>query len=103
MTRASLLAAAVLIAGCLSRPAPKRVPVEIRGMQFAPDSVTVGVGDTVEWTDHDLVPHTATASAGWEAGPMIQDASARWVAAGAGKFTYHCRFHPTMTGVIIVK
>jgi len=38
----------------------KTVTVVIRGFKFDPETVTVNQGDTVEWKNEDIVPHTAT-------------------------------------------
>jgi plastocyanin len=50
-------------AGRLSNSASaqaKTVTVVIRGFKFEPATVTVNQGDTVEWKNDDIVPHTAT-------------------------------------------
>src|SRR6516165_2497451 len=38
----------------------KTVTVVIRAFKFDPKTVTVNPGDTVEWQNEDIVPHTAT-------------------------------------------
>jgi plastocyanin len=51
-----------------SRPADRvsqRHAVEIRGMAFHPEVLEIRLGDTVVWTNRDLVPHTATATRKW--------------------------------------
>jgi len=40
---------------------PKVVTVVIREFEFEPATVTVHAGETVEWKNDDIVPHTATA------------------------------------------
>ena len=40
---------------------PARHRVAMHGVRFDPDSLVVAVGDTVEWDNRDLVPHTSTA------------------------------------------
>jgi plastocyanin len=40
------------------------VTVVIREFKFEPAAVAVHVGDTVEWKDDDIVPHSATAAQG---------------------------------------
>jgi len=68
-----LLAALALLAGdgdpiaaSTRRPAnsgnaqSRMVSVVIRGFRFDPETVTVNQGDTVEWKNDDIVPHTAT-------------------------------------------
>jgi plastocyanin len=61
------------------------------------------VGDTIVWTNHDLVPHTATAAGGgWDTGALAQNATGQWIAT-AGIHPYVCAYHPTMRGVIQVE
>lgn len=59
------LACALLFA-CSAKAEPKTYQVEIRGMQFVPASLTVKVGDTVVWTNHDVLPHTVTAAGAFD-------------------------------------
>ena len=47
------------IAGC-SRSTPETHEVPIRGFAFEPATLVVVQGDTVVWSNHDIVPHTAT-------------------------------------------
>lgn len=84
---------------------PRRVVIEIKGLVFTPERAVVQVGDTVVWINRDLVPHTATASSrsGWEVGPISEGEEGFRVVAVAGSFRYFCRFHPTMTGVLVVR
>ena len=41
----------------------KTATVVIRGFKFEPATVTVRAGETVEWKNEGIVPHTATADA----------------------------------------
>jgi len=70
---------------------------------FSPASVTVNVGDTVTWTNHDSAPHNATADDGSFSTPNInngQSASHRFTQPGT--FSYICTIHPNMHGTIRV-
>ncbi|HEV2671951.1 MAG TPA: cupredoxin family copper-binding protein [Gemmatimonadales bacterium] len=86
-------------------PASKTHTVEIRGMEFHPAELTVAVGDTIEWVNRDIVPHTATASghSKWDTGALTQDKTGRYVAQRAGVVRYSCTFHPTMHGKLTVR
>jgi plastocyanin len=77
------------------------VEIEMVGMGFKPDVVTLSVGDTVVWTNHDIVPHTATGT-GFDTGTLAPSASGRFVAGHADTLDYTCGFHPTMKGRLIV-
>jgi len=73
-------------------------------MKFSPDRLEVAVGDTVTWTNKDLVPHTVTAAgAGIESGNIAPGASWKYVVKRRGEVNYVCRYHPTMKAILVVK
>src|SRR5215469_14431108 len=89
-------------------PAPKVVTVVIREFKFEPATVTVHEGDTVEWKNNDIVPHTATADDGsqkpaFDSGAIREGAAWRFVARKKGTYNYICTFHPNMKGQLIVQ
>jgi plastocyanin len=95
------------LAGCGSKHEPKTYQVEIRGMQFVPASLTVDVGDTVVWTNHDVLPHTVTSGI---PAPTAFDskeiaAKAQWTltVSAAGEYNYACTYHPTMLGKLVAR
>ena len=91
------LPAAALAAG-------KTHAVRIEGMKFVPERIEVAAGDTVVWTNKDLVPHTVTASgAKVESGEIAPNKSWRFVAKKKGEMPYICRLHPVMKGVLVVR
>jgi plastocyanin len=64
---------------------------------FAPEDIKAKVGDTIEWTNADILAHTATLEDSWVV--MIPPRkSASVVLRTAGTFEYYCRFHPSMKG-----
>ena len=70
---------------------------------FSPASVTVNVGDTVTWSNHDDAPHNATADDGSFSTPTINDGqSASHRFTQPGTFSYICTIHPNMHGTIRV-
>jgi len=91
--------------GCARRaPPPRRHDVAMRNFGFEPAVLTVGVGDTISWTNHDVVPHTATARDSlWDSQSIAPDGTWRLVARRPGTYTYLCVFHPTMRGTIEVR
>jgi plastocyanin len=103
--RTAACAALVLAAGCGGGGARAAThPVEIRALRFLPDTVVVAPGDTVVWTNADLVPHTATSAAGgWDTGEIGGSASGRTVAGKPGTYPYVCAYHPTMRGTLVVR
>ncbi|HEV2106291.1 MAG TPA: hypothetical protein VGU27_11245, partial [Candidatus Eisenbacteria bacterium] len=93
------MAALLLAAGCSSRgggaggagrggvaaTGPLRRHVAMHGVRFDPASLDVAVGDTVEWDNHDIVPHTSTATGGaWFSGNIGPDSSWSTVIHAAG-------------------
>lgn len=87
------------------RGAPRTHTVEISGMEFHPVALEVHRGDTVIWTNRDIVPHTATATgkSAWDTGPILQGKSGRYVPQHRGVLPYACTLHPVMLGKLIVK
>jgi len=70
---------------------------------FSPSSVTVGVGDTVTWTNNGQAPHNATANDGSFATSTVNhggSTSHRFTQAGS--FSYICTIHPQMKGTVRV-
>jgi plastocyanin len=78
--------------------------VEIVGFAFVPPELTIVEGDTVVWTNLDLVPHTATADdASWDSGTLNHGESWSHTFQTAGSWEYHCTIHPEMTGTVTVE
>jgi len=106
-TRRRLLAGlgAALLLPAAGRRAPAGRPhqVMIEGFAFAPARVAVGAGETVEWTNTDIVPHTATDRAGgWDTGTLARGEGAAVTFRTPGRFVYVCTFHPHMRGEVVV-
>src|ERR1035437_8382808 len=43
------------------KPMPEAHEILIRGFMYQPDVVTLHIGDTVQWKNSDIVPHTVSA------------------------------------------
>lgn len=70
---------------------------------YAPESLTVQVGDTVTWTNTGQAPHTVTADNGaFDSGIINPNDSWTYTASTPGTFTYLCTLHPTMRGTLVV-
>ena len=65
LAAASWLTGTLLLVGCRQAP-PPRTPtthtVVVDSMQYQPESLTVVVGDSVVWENHDMFPHTVTST-----------------------------------------
>jgi plastocyanin len=73
--------------------------------KYQPDSLTVNVGDTVEWKNADIVPHTVTAVEGkaFDSGSIAKGASWRFTAVKKGTYDYFCTLHPNMKAKLVVQ
>jgi plastocyanin len=76
----------------------------ISGFKYQPDTVTVQVGDTVQWKNGDLVPHTVVAADGSFRSELIAPGAIwKMVPKKSGTFPYSCEPHPNMHGELIVQ
>jgi plastocyanin len=100
--RPLLLAPTLALALSASSPAlSATIEVTIDKLVFSPVSVQAKVGDTIEWTNNDVIAHTATVKGGWDV--MIPAKSKGKVTLkAAGAVDYFCRFHPNMKGHVAV-
>lgn len=80
---------------------PKTFHIAIKGFRFQPEKLEVEVGDTVIWTNEDIVPHIVTAE---KIKSKSMDKGESWSlkVKQKGDFPYICRFHPTMKAELIV-
>jgi plastocyanin len=72
---------------------------------FSPDRITLvmGVNNTVVWTNNDDMTHTVTGdSGGPDSGPIPAGGNYTYTFQAAGTYRYHCIYHPTMTGTVVV-
>ena len=78
------------------------IQVKMEKLGFVPSEVTAHVGDTIEWVNSDFVAHTATARDGaWDVLIPV-NAKRNVVLKDEGMVDYYCKFHPNMTGRILV-
>lgn len=102
--RIAACAVLALAAGCgAGVPRPATHQAEIRAFRFQPDTLRAAPGDTVVWTNHDVVPHTATLRGAWDTGQIAANESGHAVAGAAGTYDYVCAYHPNMRAVLVVR
>jgi plastocyanin len=78
--------------------------VTIESMVFSPNEFKVKLGETIEWTNKDLVPHTVTSETGaFESQTIAPGAKWTYRPRKAGVFAYKCSFHPTMSARFTVE
>jgi len=99
----------ICLLGAAGPAAPTPAPVHrirIASFRFVPVADTVRVGQSVTFRNEDLVPHTATAddsTRAFESGSIAANGTWQFTARRKGVMSYHCRFHPTMHGTIVVR
>ncbi|MFL5321361.1 MAG: plastocyanin/azurin family copper-binding protein [Myxococcaceae bacterium] len=77
--------------------------VTMGAMKFTPATVNVHPGETITWTNKDIVPHTVLAPPDIMS-PLIQPGETfSWKAEKPGTKNYMCSLHAMMKGTIIVK
>ena len=79
----------------------KTVTIDMKNIQFNPQSETVKVGTTVKWVNQDSAPHNVTG------GPLKSPTfgnggSYTYKATKPGKISYVCTIHPNMTATLTV-
>jgi len=97
-----LMGAALVAAPTPALAAGKTYTVVMKAMQFGPMPKGLHVGDTIEWVNEDLFRHTATATDKSFNVDLNPNKRAKTVLRKAGKIHFICRFHPGMTGDLIV-
>jgi plastocyanin len=98
---AGVLLAAASLTTVAGAPA-KVVQVTIDKATFADVKGTLTVGDTIEWINKDVVDHTATArNKDWDVVIPVGK-TVRLILKKAGTVDYYCRYHPNMTGTLVI-
>jgi plastocyanin len=81
--------------------------VDIKNMMFTPSQISVKKGATVTWTNNDTVAHTVTDDltnvGGPASGSIAPGATYSFTFEKTGSFQYHCKFHTSMRGTIVVQ
>jgi len=95
----------------ISVPAGTSVPgCEETNECWDPAVVTVGVGETVTWSNDDTAAHTVTSGSVDTGGPdgnfdsslFMAGTTFEWTPDAEGEYPYFCMVHPWMAGMIIV-
>ncbi len=81
------------------------VEVKIDNFAFTPKALTVAVGTTVEWTNHDDSQHTVVSEDKTTFKSKVLDTNDgfSFTFTKPGSYPYFCSLHPMMTGKIIVQ
>lgn len=99
-----LLASAVAFAPSVR--AGSVVMIDVSDFAYHPQTITIQVGDTIQWNNNDAVDHTATSVSGAPAAFDVYLAAGAWGSQTfdtPGTYDYYCIPHPFMTGTIVVQ
>ncbi|WP_410567332.1 cupredoxin family copper-binding protein [Amycolatopsis sp. cmx-4-61] len=110
MRRAAALAATglVLVLHTVLAAAPAQAAttqVMMSGYAFSPATLTVHVGDTVTWVQHDQAPHDATttsAPVSFHSPQLSEGQSWSYMFRTPGTYAYYCSVHPDMRATVTV-
>lgn len=85
--------------------APATASVTIQALKYAPETIEIRKGETVEWQNKDLTPHTVTFQTTGELSSGSIEAGMSWshTFTQAGSYAYFCSFHPEMKATVVVK
>ncbi len=98
----ALVTAALLSAGQV--PASSGPAVGIKDHKYAPAILSVPVGATVTWTNHDEEPHTVTsATSAFTSRGLSNEETFAQTFTRPGTYTYFCALHPQMRATVVVK
>jgi plastocyanin len=78
--------------------------IEIKGFKYGPPILSVPVGTTLTWINHDEEPHTVTSATGaFSSAGLVNDDTFVQTFTKPGTYQYFCKIHPYMKGTVVVK
>ena len=78
--------------------------VNVAGFAFGPQKLSIGLGQSVTWTNADDSPHQITLAKSQERSPVLLKGQSHTQAfAAPGAYDYMCGLHPGMKGTVEVK
>ena len=78
--------------------------IGIKEFKYGPPMLTVPVGTTVTWVNHDEEPHTVTSGTGaFNSAGLVHDDTFVHTFTKPGTYQYSCAIHPYMKGTLVVK
>lgn len=101
---------ACLVAGAAgAAPAQPTIRMDVLWPYYHPSVAQVPAQTTIEWANPTSLPHTVThdgcpaGPCAFDSGPVDPGALFSLPGLPAGRYPYHCSFHPVMRGVIVVQ
>jgi plastocyanin len=78
--------------------------IEIKEFKYGPPVLSVPVGTTLTWVNHDEEPHTVTSATGaFSSAGLVNDDTFVETFTKPGTYQYFCKIHPYMKGTVVVK
>ena len=98
----ALMVLAIHTSSAGEKPAANEVAID--NFSFMPQTLTVPVGTTVTWINHDDIPHTVlSVDKTTIVSPALDtDEKFSYTFTAAGTNDYYCSVHPHMKGKVIV-
>ena len=82
---------------------PPANEVYIENTSFTPSTISITANTTIKWTNKDGITHTVTSDASlFDSGAMGSGATFSQQFLTPGTYKYHCSYHSSMKGTIIV-
>jgi plastocyanin len=83
---------------------PGDAAIQINNYVYGPKVITVKVGTTVTWTNHDYVPHTVISTTErFRSSVFFTNDNFSFTFTKPGTYEYYCTIHPKMTGTVVVE
>jgi len=79
------------------------IQIVMQNLDISPAEASAKVGDTIEWTNKDIVAHTATARNGDFDVMLPPNKTGSFVLKKDGAVDYYCRFHPNMKATLKIE
>jgi plastocyanin len=107
VSAAALLVSTALLWTAVSPPstaaAGTPVQIQMKNFAFAPQTISITVGQPLMWTNDDVVPHTTTANEkAWNSGEVAPGHNYTVMLTKPGTYDYACTIHTFMHAKIVV-
>ena len=100
----ALLSLSAALAADAKQDDSKVHKVTIQNLKYDPATLSIKPGETVMWVNKDDNDHTVTSHDGktLKSENLGSGDTFKYTFDKAGKFKYHCKYHPRMKGLITV-
>ena len=96
----------IVLAGLTAAHGAERssAAIAVQEFKFAPAVLTVRVGTTVTWTNHDEETHTITSATGvFASAGLGHEEGFSQIFTRPGRYEYFCALHPHMKAAVLVR